>query len=365
MRSFQARASLTLVLSIVSSLVTLEPASAHQPTPASQPATSQPAAPAASPAATGTGVVDGVVVDAQSGLPLPGAAVSVVGLTVSIVSDGKGMFQFAALPAGQYKLHVEHVGYQPTVSDSVTLINGEEARVTLALQRVASGTQLRTIANTSTKGEPVAPALERHLSDAVARGARAGRHLSRRRRAAARAGRQQRHHGRHRFAQRRHQPEHPRDRDARDHDDARRPRDRLRHPGRLQLPAISGHGVARHRGDLRLGWQQSARRRRDRRRRRLPDDQPDARDAPVVPAGLRLVRSADVELQLHGHLEQVRVRARPRRLRTRRPVQELVSAESRRGLRSVGAGRLRVVPTVPRRLERQRQDRALQTALSA
>jgi hypothetical protein len=142
---------LTLVLSIVSSLVTLEPASAHQPTPASQPATSQPAAPAASPAATGTGVVDGVVVDAQSGLPLPGAAVSVVGLTVSIVSDGKGMFQFAALPAGQYKLHVEHVGYQPTVSDSVTLINGEEARVTLALQRVASGTQLRTIANTSTK----------------------------------------------------------------------------------------------------------------------------------------------------------------------------------------------------------------------
>ncbi len=148
MQSILARASLTLVLSLVSSMVSFGPAAAQTPPAQTPPAQASPAP--ASPA-TGTGVVDGVVVDAQSGLPLPGAAVTIVGMPASIISDGKGMFQFAALPAGLYKLHVEHVGFQPTVSDNVTLNTGEEARVTLALQRVSSGTQLRTIANTSTK----------------------------------------------------------------------------------------------------------------------------------------------------------------------------------------------------------------------
>ena len=141
MRSSVTRSVFAFVFTCIYTLGALGQANA-------QPAPSPPAATLVAP---GNGIIDGQVVDSQSGLPLPGAAVTVVGQTVSVISDSKGDFQFNALGAGQYKIRVERSGFQPTVSDTVDLTSGQEARVTLALQRVTTGAQLRTIATTSTK----------------------------------------------------------------------------------------------------------------------------------------------------------------------------------------------------------------------
>ncbi len=138
MHPFVSRALVALSIGVL--LHAAAPASAQTPTQAPPPSSVQQ-----------TSVVDGVVVDAQSGLPLGGAAVSIVDGKASVVSDSKGEFRFPALPAAPYRLRVARNGYQPAVSDVVTLQPGQEARVTLALQRITSGGQLRTIANTSTK----------------------------------------------------------------------------------------------------------------------------------------------------------------------------------------------------------------------
>ncbi len=103
-------------------------------------------------AQTGTGVVeiDGRVVDAQTGLPLAGASVTVIGQPVSAVSDKQGAFTVTALPPGIYTLRVTHNGYQPSDADNVTVIDGTAANVTLSLQAAPTGSGLTTIGRVST-----------------------------------------------------------------------------------------------------------------------------------------------------------------------------------------------------------------------
>jgi outer membrane receptor protein involved in Fe transport len=98
--------------------------------------------------------IDGRVVDAQTGLALAGASVSVVagpvGGRLSFVSDERGNFRVLNLLPGSYTLRVTRDGYQPSDTDNVLVTNATAIAITLSLQAAPSGTRLTTIGRSST-----------------------------------------------------------------------------------------------------------------------------------------------------------------------------------------------------------------------
>lgn len=98
------------------------------------------------------GTLDGLVREAESGEPIPGAEV--------ILGDGEwvgattadGRFQISALPQDTYRFRVEALGYRP--EEGVVEISAEGARIEVSLARqpllgsevVATGTPLRGVA---------------------------------------------------------------------------------------------------------------------------------------------------------------------------------------------------------------------------
>lgn len=92
------------------------------------------AAPAAAQPLSGT--VAGVVVDAATGEPLPGAAVRLRELERGQATGPDGGFRFEGVPARAYTLAVQFLGYLPA-EQRVQVAPGETARVTLALESSA------------------------------------------------------------------------------------------------------------------------------------------------------------------------------------------------------------------------------------
>ncbi|UOR05458.1 TonB-dependent receptor [Hymenobacter aerilatus] len=77
------------------------------------------------------GPVSGVITDARTGTPLPGATVLLDG-TPSAATDAAGTFSIATVPVGSHTLHITFVGYDPitrTVQGQPT-----EQRLTVTLQ---------------------------------------------------------------------------------------------------------------------------------------------------------------------------------------------------------------------------------------
>src|SRR5262245_9028127 len=74
--------------------------------------------PAPSTAASGAGVVEGRVTDANSGNPLPGAQVVVTGGSVEASTDRDGRFRLAAVPAGDRVVVVTYLGRQDATIDT-------------------------------------------------------------------------------------------------------------------------------------------------------------------------------------------------------------------------------------------------------
>ena len=59
-----------------------------------------------------TGLLDGRVVDAETGEPLAGASVFLIDVDLGAVADSDGVFAVEALPAGRYTARVTYVGYR-------------------------------------------------------------------------------------------------------------------------------------------------------------------------------------------------------------------------------------------------------------
>jgi outer membrane receptor protein involved in Fe transport len=87
----------------------------------------------------------GIVVDAASGIGVPGARVRIVETNAAATTDASGRFHFDLTDARAYHVEVQRDGYQPAVSPAVA--NGTMT-LTLALHRATS--DLQTIAVTST-----------------------------------------------------------------------------------------------------------------------------------------------------------------------------------------------------------------------
>src|SRR5262245_66230593 len=73
---------------------------------------------AQTPASVGSGVVEGRVVDAASGNPLPGATVLATGTAAQTSTDRDGVFRLAGVPAGDRSVVVTYIGRKDVVVET-------------------------------------------------------------------------------------------------------------------------------------------------------------------------------------------------------------------------------------------------------
>lgn len=96
------------------------------------------------------GTLIGIVTDARTGEPLPGAAVRLRELGQGRATDAHGRFRFENLPARTLTVAVQFLGYLPT-EQRIQLARGESAEVTFALD--PSAFELDDVVVTGVGGE--------------------------------------------------------------------------------------------------------------------------------------------------------------------------------------------------------------------
>jgi TonB-linked SusC/RagA family outer membrane protein len=80
------------------------------------------------------GVVEGTVVSAETGEPLPGVQVSIVDTGLGSLTDDMGDFRISNVPAGEHRVRFQMIGYASR-TEPVTVQAGEIATVDLDLSR--------------------------------------------------------------------------------------------------------------------------------------------------------------------------------------------------------------------------------------
>ena len=106
-------------------------------------------APASAQEAEHEGEIEGVVRDAQTGDPLAGAFVSVVGTGTMAVTHGDGTFHLTRIAQGRYSLRAERLGYHSVTSEVVV---GDQSPVVL-IELAASPIALQGMVVTATLSE--------------------------------------------------------------------------------------------------------------------------------------------------------------------------------------------------------------------
>jgi len=82
---------------------------------------------------TKAGSVEGVILDYQSSQPISGVLIMLHGTTTSTRSGKDGSFQFQPLGEGKYELICMYSNYYTTVSQPVTVLNGQITRIVLKM----------------------------------------------------------------------------------------------------------------------------------------------------------------------------------------------------------------------------------------
>jgi hypothetical protein len=70
------------------------------------------------------GIISGIVIDAETGTPLPGANVSIQATSVMTATGRDGRFQLVAVPAGTQTFVVTYLGHEATES-AVAVVAGQ------------------------------------------------------------------------------------------------------------------------------------------------------------------------------------------------------------------------------------------------
>ncbi len=81
-----------------------------------------------------SGAMEGTVTDSLTGQRLRDVAVEIEHLGLQAVTDEEGDYTFGSVPVGPIPVRVDHEGYLPA-SDTVTILEGETARLDFALRR--------------------------------------------------------------------------------------------------------------------------------------------------------------------------------------------------------------------------------------
>ncbi len=80
------------------------------------------------------GKIVGKVTDAETGEPLPGANILIVGTTIGAASDVNGNFVILRVPPGKYDVRAMFIGYQSMVKSGVEVMTDLTTRVDFALK---------------------------------------------------------------------------------------------------------------------------------------------------------------------------------------------------------------------------------------
>ncbi len=84
-----------------------------------------------------TQTVRGVILDADSKLPLVGASVVVLGTKTGSVTDLNGNFRLEKVPIGRIDLQLSYVGYEPQIIPNIVVNSGKEVVLNLNMQESA------------------------------------------------------------------------------------------------------------------------------------------------------------------------------------------------------------------------------------
>ena len=84
---------------------------------------------------TRRGKIVGEVIDAETGEPLLGSSIAIVGGLAGTKSDVEGAFTLPNLKPGHYSIRVSHVGYETRLFENVSIDQGNELRIDVKLVR--------------------------------------------------------------------------------------------------------------------------------------------------------------------------------------------------------------------------------------
>lgn len=83
--------------------------------------------------AQSTGKLSGTVMDQDTGEPLPGASISLVGTQLGTLSDIDGNYFIIGVPVGQYDVQASFVGYQTETLTDVDILSGRTREINFNL----------------------------------------------------------------------------------------------------------------------------------------------------------------------------------------------------------------------------------------
>ncbi len=88
----------------------------------------------------GNGTLKGVVLDADTRTPLPGATVYIEGTVTGTITENDGSYSLYSIPAGKHRFVFSFVGYQPQTLEQ-EIIAGQNSELTVSLAVDAFGLQ--------------------------------------------------------------------------------------------------------------------------------------------------------------------------------------------------------------------------------
>ncbi len=84
---------------------------------------------------TRRGKIVGVVIEAETGEPLLGSSIAIVGGLAGTKSDVEGAYALPNLKPGHYSIRISHVGYESRLFENVSIDQGNELRIDVELVR--------------------------------------------------------------------------------------------------------------------------------------------------------------------------------------------------------------------------------------
>jgi len=81
-----------------------------------------------------TGKIAGILTDKESGEPLPGANIVILGTMLGASSDIDGQYTILHVPPGTYSIQVTFIGYKKVIINDVRVDIDQTSRVDFALE---------------------------------------------------------------------------------------------------------------------------------------------------------------------------------------------------------------------------------------
>jgi hypothetical protein len=104
-----------------------------------------------------TQTVRGIIVDADTKSPLPGATIIVDDLQPSkgTTADINGIFHFAGIPVGRHNFRVTFIGYEPYILSEILIGSGKEVVLNIELKESSQALSDIVVRANTNKDKPV------------------------------------------------------------------------------------------------------------------------------------------------------------------------------------------------------------------